>query len=438
MEDPVLPALSPSDRAFAVLRRALLIAPALLALALVAGGCALQSASAPAAPPAPASFPGMLIQRGAQLAAVGNCVSCHTAKGGKPFAGGLPLETPFGTIHGTNITPDPDTGIGRWSEADFTRALREGIDRAGRHLFPVFPYDHFTLTTDDDVRALYVFIMTREPVRAETPANSVIIPRPFIAIWKKLYFEPGVFQPDPSRDAVLNRGAYLAEGLGHCSSCHTPRDKLGAEVRSARYNGGEVGGWHAPALNGLSRSPVPWTPEAMAAYLRTGIADAHAIAAGPMAGVVRNLGRAAPDDVQALARYAAALDTRPAAVRAAQAARTLSVPPRGRAPASGPGAIIYAGACADCHDRGRAADGGALPLPQAIAPALPTPANLIHIIRDGIVPQADEHARWMPDFASALTGQELIDLVMYIRTFTDYPPWSDVPAAVRAANKADQ
>ena len=157
-----------------------------------------------------------------------------------------------------------------------------------------------------------------------------------------------------------------------------------------------------------------------------------------MAGVVRNLGRAAPDDVQAMALYVTTLDTRPAAARSAQAERVLSLPPRGRAPSAAAGAAVYAGACADCHDRGRTADGGALQLPLAIAPSLPTPNNLIHIIRDGIVPQPHEHALWMPEFAGALSEQELADLVVYIRTFTDYPPWNDVPAAVRAANKAPQ
>lgn len=415
-------------------RTLLAAVPAACAL-LALGSCASHSALAPAAPPAPAAFPPQLVARGAQLAAVGNCVTCHTAKDGKPYAGGFALKTPFGTVYGTNITPDRETGIGSWTEAAFERAMREGVDREGRHLFPAFPYDHFTKATDEDIRALYAFMMTREPVRAEVPANTVAIPRPFIGLWKAMYFERGRFRPDPSKDARWNRGAYLSEGLGHCGACHTPRNKLGAEKKDESYAGGEVGGWHAPALNAASPSPVPWTADAMATYLRTGIADAHALTAGPMTPVVRNLAQAADEDVRAIAAYIESLDTRHAAVRHEQARKALATPPRGRAASAGNGAAIYAGACADCHDRGRAAEGGALPLPLAIALAIPTPANLIHIVRDGIIPKEHEHGPWMPDYAGALTERQLSDLVAYLRTFTELPPWDDVAGEVRRAAK---
>src|SRR5260221_10969434 len=183
----------------------------LLALLMIVVGCASHDSVAQVEPPK--AFPPNQIAKGQQLAHMGNCMGCHTAEGGKPYAGGTPLKTPFGTIHGTNITPDPDTGIGRWSLAAFTRAMREGVDRGGRNLFPAFPYDHFTKLTDEDIAALYAFIMTREPVKAENRRNGVPIPRAAVGIWKSRYFTPGRLQPDPARSAEWNRGAYLVEGL---------------------------------------------------------------------------------------------------------------------------------------------------------------------------------------------------------------------------------
>ncbi len=405
---------------------------------LALASCSSYTTVAPVTPPPATAFAPELIAKGAQLAAVGDCVSCHTAEDGKSYAGGFPLKTPFGTVYGTNITPDPETGIGRWSEADFSRALREGVNRDGQHLYPAFPYDHFTKTTDEDVRALYAFIMTREPVSAQTPASTVIIPRPLIAIWKAIYFAPGVFRPDPSRDARWNRGKYLTEGLGHCGACHTPRNTLGAEKKDEPYAGGKIEGWHAPALGAASPSPLPWTADSLAAYLRTGISDAHGLTAGPMADVVRGLARASAEDVQAIALYVASLDTRPDEQRQAQATKALAPPPRGPVASTDRGVVIYAGACADCHDRGRAAEGGALPLSLAIAPALPTPGNLIHIIREGIVPKPHERAPWMPGFAGALTDDQLTDLVVYLRSRAELAPWKDVPEAVRAVAREQQ
>ncbi|MGQ0547213.1 MAG: cytochrome c [Betaproteobacteria bacterium] len=407
--------------------------------AILLAACATHAIIEASVPPSPATVDPELVARGAPLAALGNCVTCHTAEEGKPFAGGYAVKTPFGTVYGTNITPEPDTGIGRWSLAAFERAMREGIDREGRHLYPAFPYDHFTKVTDEDIGALYAFLMTREPVRAETPANTVIVPRPLVAIWKALFFERGALRPDPARDSTWNRGAYLAQGLGHCGACHTPRNRLGAEKKDERFAGGEVEGWHAPALNAASPSPVPWTAEAMAAYLRTGIVEAHAVPAGPMVPVVRNLSQAREEDARAIAAYVVSLDTRPEAQRLQQRRAALALPPRGRMSGSDDhGAQIYAGSCADCHDRGRAEEGGALPLALAIGPALPTPANLIRITRDGIVPETHEHGLWMPAYAGALTDAQLADLMIYLRSITGLPAWRDVAGEVRKARRAAQ
>src|SRR5947209_17032374 len=179
----------------------------------------------------PRSFAPDLIKRGGELAALGYCASCHTAEAGKPFAGGRPLATPFGTIYGTNITPDPETGISLWSQAAFNRAMRDGVDRAGRDLYPAFPYDHFTKLADEDLTALYAFLMTREPVNAPNPGNELAFPynvRPLLAGWKLLYLNKDVVAPDKGKSAEWNRGAYLVEALSHCGACATPAGRLGA------------------------------------------------------------------------------------------------------------------------------------------------------------------------------------------------------------------
>lgn len=398
---------------------------AAVSASLLLVSCGAPDTLRPSAPSAPARFDAAQVRHGARLAAVGNCVTCHTAPGGKPFAGGYPLHTPFGTVHGTNITPDPETGIGGWSVADFERAMRQGVDPRGHHYYPAFPFDYFTRLSDDDIAALYAFVMTREAVRAPEPENHMLVPRVAVGIWKSKYFHPGRWTPDASHDARWNRGAYLAESLAHCSACHTPRNKLGGEERERYMSGGEAGGWHAPALNRESPSPRPWDARKLDIYLSTGLVEDHAITAGPMAAVVRNLAHATGDDVQALSVYVASLME--GATGMSQ--RKERAPPRGEQLTRG--AAIYAGACGDCHDRGRAAEGGALELPLAIALSLPTPANLIHIVRDGIVPLEHESQPWMPAYKGALTAEQTTDLVVYLRTLSGKPAWNEVEREVK-------
>jgi mono/diheme cytochrome c family protein len=397
----------------------------IVAAAPLVAACAAQQALAPAEPPGAAAFEPALVAKGAELAALGNCQTCHTAPGGRPYAGGRALATPFGTLYGTNITPD-ETGIGRWSEAAFRRALREGLDREGRHLYPAFPYEYYTRLTEEDIRALYAFLMTREPVRARTPAHELRFPynlRGLLGAWKALYF-----RPDRGKSANASRGAYLAEGLAHCGACHTPRNALGAELKDRPFDGGEAEGWHAPALNAANPAPVPWNAEALFAYLRTGLEAQHAIAAGPMDPVVRNLARVREDDVRALADYFAAL-----------ASPRAQPKPEAKPDSGGPGASIYAGACASCHERGRGdSSGSALPLELASAMALPTSANLVRITLEGIAPPAGEPGRSMPGFAGALTDAQLAELVRYSRARFGggAPPWTDVDEVLRKAREA--
>ena len=284
---------------------ALLIGGAVAAFAI-----AWRPAIAAIDPPSPQSFDSDLVRRGRDLAAIGNCSDCHTKRGGRDFAGGLPVPTPFGTIYSTNITPDAETGIGRWSEAAFRRAMRLGIDREGQHLYPTFPYDHFTNVSDQDDRALYAYLMTREPVHAPARENQLSFPldqRFVIAGWKLLFLRHGTYQADPTQSAEWNRGAYLVEGLAHCGACHTPRNALGAERASARFAGGDAENWHAYAINAQSPAPVRWDADALFAYLRDGWHPDHGVARGPMAQVVSNLSSAPESDVRAIAAYMASV-----------------------------------------------------------------------------------------------------------------------------------
>jgi len=397
--------------------------------AAVCSACAAEPL-APGTAPARGSFDPALIAKGAQLAAIGNCQSCHSAEGGKSFAGGRPIETPFGTFYGTNITPDPDTGIGGWSEQAFARALREGIDRDGRHLYPAFPYEYYTRLNDEDIHALYAYIATREPVRAQNQPHELRAPfniRALLAAWKALYFERGAFRPDPARDAQWNRGAYLVNGLGHCGACHTPRSALGAEKKDQPFSGGVAEGWHGPALDARSPAPVPWTAGQLYKYLRTGLDDVHAIAAGPMDPVVRNLARAPEEDVRAMAAYLEALAGPPSAERRKKADAALAQA-KVASRANGRGAEIYAGTCAACHDRGReAGSGGALRLELGTAMTIPTSSNLLRITLEGIAPPEGEPGRAMPGFADALTDGQVKDLAAYIRSeFGRAAAWTDV------------
>jgi mono/diheme cytochrome c family protein len=401
-------------------------------IAVVAAVCSACAAEplAPGTTPARASFDPALIAKGARLAAIGNCQGCHTAESGRSFAGGRPIETPFGTFYGTNITPDPDTGIGQWSEEAFRRALREGLDREGRHLYPAFPYEYYTRLTDEDIHALYAYIATRAPVRAQNRPHELRAPfniRALLGTWKALYFERGAFRPDPAQDAQWNRGAYLVNGLGHCGACHTPRSFLGAEKKDERFSGGVAEGWHGPALNARSPAPVPWTAEQLFKYLRTGLDDLHAVAAGPMDPVVRNLARAQEQDVRTMAAYLEALAGPPSAERRKKADTALAQA-KGVPRANGHGAEVYAGTCAACHDRGReAGSGGALPLALGTAMTIPTSSNLLRITLEGIAPAEGEPGRAMPGFADALTDGQVKDLAAYIRSeFGRAAAWTDV------------
>ncbi len=206
---------------------------ALSGLALAAGLAVILPGSqrdSPAAADARPSFDRSIITRGAQLAAIGNCGECHTQPGGKAYAGGRAISTPFGTIYSTNITPDAETGIGAWTQGDFLRAMRDGIDRAGRNLYPAFPYDHFTRVTDDDVSAIYAFMMSRDAVHAAAPPNRLMFPmnlRPMVSAWKALFFERGVYRADPAQGARMESRRLPRRRTGTLRRVSHPSQRFG-------------------------------------------------------------------------------------------------------------------------------------------------------------------------------------------------------------------
>jgi mono/diheme cytochrome c family protein len=362
------------------------------------------------------------VQRGARLAAIGDCAVCHTAKGGKPLAGGLQLDTPFGAIYSTNITPDRDTGIGTWPVEAFVRAMREGISRDGHLLYPAFPYPHFTQTSDSDLADLYAYLMSRYPVQAVAPANQLVFPlsfRPLVAGWNLLFLNKGERPADPTRNAEWNRGRYLVDGLGHCAACHTPMNRLGAEKGDQALAGGFIDGWEAPALTRLSSAPTPWTHEQLVAYLRSGLASEHGAAAGPMRPVTVELADVPSADVEAIATYLITLQAQASPVPA------LTQPQQGNPSAQ----ALFDGACAACHGAGSSMTVlGARPsLAQGTAMNADSPNNAIRMILDGNGWDGSQAAHYMPGFADALSDSQVADLANYLRVqFSHRGPWSSL------------
>jgi mono/diheme cytochrome c family protein len=391
--------------------------------------------------PAPESFSAESIARGEALAAAGHCASCHTRPEGQPFAGSYGVNTPFGIIYGTNITPDPKTGIGAWPLEAFARAMHEGVARDGSHLFAAFPYNAYTKLTDDDVKALYAYLMTRQPVSATVPSNTVPFPLSVRALqegWKILFFRSGRFETNPSKSPEWNRGAYLAEAISDCSGCHTPRNALGGEKAAKPYAGTVIDGWIAPALDQRNPSPVPWTQEELFLFLRNGTSPLHGAAGATMTPVIRDALALAvvPDsDVRAIGVYFSDMDhaaTRAsnvdATVRQALATSDLAVNQPYDAQAD-----LYASACMSCHY-----NTGPAPLPARpelalnSALTLPEPTNFIQVVLKGVGTADGAPGLVMPAYAS-LTDAEIAGLASYLRrTRTNYPPWSDLEKKVAA------
>ncbi|TLX60420.1 cytochrome c [Stutzerimonas nosocomialis] len=354
------------------------------------------------------------LARGEYLARAGNCLSCHTREGGAPFAGGVPFETPFGTLYSTNITPDRDTGLGQWSDEDFVRALHEGIGRRGEHLYPAFPYTAYTKMSRDDVLAIKQYLDGLEPVAYQPPENRLRFPfnqRATLAAWKLVNFEAGRFQPDPNASDEVNRGAYLSDAVGHCGECHTPRTFTQGLDKQRHYAGATQQGWTAWNITSHARGIGDWSQDKLVRYLSTGHQRGEAVAGGPMAEVVSDsLSWLSDEDIRAIASYLKQLPAREGTVPARS-----EIEPAGPDP-DDPIHGLFVAACESCHypdDRGA---GGPYPssFPNYSAVRDPAGTNLIRVMLDGLVRGGRANPAFMPAYRDLLTDEQIAELATYI------------------------
>jgi mono/diheme cytochrome c family protein len=397
-----------------------------------------RPAIAPVEPPGAGSFSAVSVRRGEVLADEAHCISCHTAPDGKPFAGGYGVNTPFGVIFGTNITPDPTTGIGAWSREAFVRAMREGVSRDGSHLFAAFPYVAFTKLSDGDVEDLYAYVMTRPPVVAQSPANTVPFPlniRALQAGWKLLFFRSGRFHPDAGKPAEWNRGAYLAGAVADCEGCHTPRNPLGAESHRLAYEGAPIDGWIAPALTAANPSPIPWIEGELFDYLRTGRARWHGPTSATMTPIIRE-GLALPvvpeSEVRAIAAYFSVINGAGSDDPSAHETEQKALASSGPGDETGPGnvAAVYAAACMSCHYNSGSASSARPELALSSSLTMAEPTNFLQVLVNGVGSKDGAAGLVMPSYAG-LSDHEIVELAAYLRrTRTNRPPWKDLDKRV--------
>lgn len=367
------------------------------------------------------------IEKGRYLSVLGDCAGCHTAPGGKPFAGGLALETPFGKLLAPNITPDPETGIGKMSDDDFVAALHDGRGHNGRRLYPAMPYPAYTKMSRDDVLALRSYFRTVQPVSNAVEPNQLPFPfniRLSMAFWNWLNFTPGRFQPNPQKSDEWNRGAYLVEGPAHCGTCHTPKTALGGDKTSVALSGATLQGWFAPDITANNHKGIgAWTKEELVAYLKTG-ANRHTLASGPMAEAITNsTSQMSDDDLNAIAAYLK--DSKPSDGSKPQALAASDAAMR-------TGAAIYKDACAACHkDNG---SGETHLFPKLAGSAIvqsDDPATLAHVVLNGaraVGTAGAPTAPAMPGFDWRLTDAQVAAVLTYIRN-----SWGNAAPAVAAS-----
>jgi mono/diheme cytochrome c family protein len=370
------------------------------------------------------------IARGAYLARAGDCMACHTARGGQPYAGGRRLETPFGALIAPNITPERTTGIGAWSADDFWRALHNGKSRDGRLLYPAFPYNNYTKVTRSDADALYAFLRSLAPVTQANAPHTLRFPynqQLMLAGWRLLYFRPAVFSPTPGQSADWNRGAYLVEGLGHCSACHSERNQFGASAGG--LSGGLIPmlGWYAPSLTSDAEAGLgSWDLPHIVQLLKVGVSP-RATVFGPMAEVVqRSLQHLSDADVAAMASYLKALPAAPGAARQA------ALPDERVAQLLAKGKNLYETHCVDCHG----ADGKGLapaypPLAGNRALTMDESVNAIRIVLNGGFPPGtagNPRPYSMPPYSHVMDDAEVAAVVSYLRA-----SWGNRAAPVSSA-----
>jgi mono/diheme cytochrome c family protein len=379
-----------------------------------------------------------LIEQGKYLARAADCAACHTADGGASFAGGRAFVLPFGTLYATNITPDKETGIGNYSDANFLDAIHKGVGRNHTNLYPAMPFASYTYMTDADALAIKAYLFSLEPVHAPAPQNTLSFPfnqRSLMGVWALLFNQDKRFEARTGRDPQWNRGAYLAEAMAHCGECHTPRNLMQALDNRAKFSGAVQAGWRAYNITAHPKSGVgAWSEADLAHYLAAGHADGRGTATGPMGEAVDNsLQYLTPGDVAAIVTY----------VRSVSGIATsdLPEPKAGPAPASHAegvaanvdprGKAVYAGACAGCHDW----TGVSPVIPYATLTGVrsvndPTATNVVQIILSGAHRQVPDTQATMPAFGSAYSDEEIASLANYVTARFG------TPSAVTAQNIA--
>jgi mono/diheme cytochrome c family protein len=411
---------------FSRLRTAVLITAAALGLGVVALALSQMPASPalPAHPSAALTPNGFLtkrfdgtpnatqLSRGQYLVAAGDCMSCHLREGGEPFAGGLGLNTPFGAIYTSNITPDRETGIGAWTSDQFYHAMHDGKGAHGENLYPAFPYPWFRRASRDDVDAIFAYLMTLPAVSYTPPKNHLPFPfniRSSVGAWNLLFLDTHDFQADPGQSAEWNRGAYLVTGLGHCGGCHTPKNSFGAGKSKQEFQGGKLDNWVAPDLTGHKRIGLgAWSIDDIAEYLGTG-RNARAAAGGAMADVITYSTSLLTDaDRHAIAAY---IKSQPASPAIAASAPDSGAMRRG--------AEIYSDACSSCHlENGVGQPRVFPPLGDDAMLQQSDPTGLEHLILAGThigISGSRPSPLSMPSFAWKLTDQEIADVSTFIR-----------------------
>jgi mono/diheme cytochrome c family protein len=348
-------------------------------------------------------------KRGEYLARAGDCISCHTAPGGQPYAGGLKMKTPFGYLLTPNITPDIKTGIGTWTKDDFFKVLHEGVNKKDQDLYPAMPYTSYTKVTREDSDAIFAFLQSVKPVSNSVSVNHLEFPfniRSSMIFWRELFFTRGFFKPDTTQSAAWNRGAYLVEGLGHCSECHSPRNMMGAIEQSKAFTGALIDGWFALNLTANLKTGLgAWTAQDIANYLKSGKYPGKTTALGPMQEVVHNsTSYLSDEDLLAMGTY---LKSLPANSSLGDRSKIIEK-------ADLEGARLYVDNCSGCHQSsGRGITGVIPPLAGNPAVIAPNGSNVVKVIIRGI--EARNGYIPMPAFASRLSDKEIVQISNYVR-----------------------
>jgi mono/diheme cytochrome c family protein len=377
-----------------------------------------------------------IINKGEYLARAGDCVACHTEPGGKEFAGNRAMPTPFGNLYAPNITPDEETGIGKWTADEFYRMMHTGVSRDGTLLYPAMPFASYTRVTRADSDAIYAYLMSVPPVRQKSRPHDLRFPfnqRDLLIGWRTLYFREGEYQPDPTQSEKWNRGAYLVQGLGHCAMCHTAINALGGSSESKAFEGGMIPNqnWYAPSLTSNREAGLgDWSIKDIADLLQSGVSHRGTVY-GPMAEVVYNsLQYLSDEDAEAMAVYLKALPQRDTAAPPGSQARLVAPETMEL------GRRTYAAQCAMCHgDEGKGNPPEYPPLAGNQSITMPSPVNSIRMVLNGGYPPGtlkNPRPHGMPPFSHILNDDEVAAVVTYIRV-----AWgnSGTPVAPAQANE---